>query len=221
MAEAVTLNNGTETIPSGLFIRKGKAMRKQREVLVVMVITAVVGASGGCGSLRFAPGEAQKQNAYLHHKTVQAAAIEARQEAVSPALRELTGTAASQSEAIMAYYGLPQEIPQAQSVEDILSDENEAVTRQARQAALQRPDPWDVADNLMEFGLALAGVVGGVYGSRVAATIRVARQKSKALREIVTGNELFKKEHPEATEFFKKAHQQQSEDTRQLVTAMK
>ena len=175
----------------------------------------------GCDSLRFAPGEVQKQNAYLHHRTVQAAAIKAQNEQASATLQELTDQASRQSESIVAYYGLPGEIPPSATVADILSEDNAQLTRQARAEALERPDPWDVADHLLELGIALAGVVGGVYGARAVGALNLARQKSSALREIVLGNQLFKKQNPQNTEPFKQAHAQQSSVTRSLVASLK
>ena len=175
----------------------------------------------GCDSLRFAPGEVQKQNAYLHHRTVQAAATKAQDEEVSSTLQGLTDQAARQSESIVAFYGLPHAIPASETVAEILSEDNGEVTRQARAAALERPDPWDVADNLLELGIALAGVVGGVYGMRAVGALNVARQKSAALREVIQDNELFKSQSPQSTETFKQAHDQQSTETRALVAGLK
>ncbi|MCP4710291.1 MAG: hypothetical protein GY869_16840 [Planctomycetes bacterium] len=175
----------------------------------------------GCGGLRFGPGEVQKQNAYLHHRTVQTAAVQAAVEEVSLPLQDLTRQAAKQSEAIVAYYGLPQEIPESEDVVEILSERNGALTEQARVAALERPDPWEVADHFMELGLALAGILGGVYGSRVSRALQAARQKSQALKEVIQGNQLFKKEHPKVAVAFKKAQQMQSEATRRVVAELK
>jgi hypothetical protein len=193
---------------------KGKAM-----VISVAIMALVM--TTGCDSLRFAPGEVQKQNVYLHHRTVQSAALKAQGEPVSETLRALTTQAAKQSDAIVAYYGLPQEMPATENIEDILSEQNVALAEDARSEALQRPDPWDAADNLLELSIALAGVFGGVFGARAARALQAARQKSDALREVIRGNQLFKKENPEWTEDFKKAHQVQSEPTRRLVAALK
>ena len=123
--------------------------------------------------------------------------------------------------AIMAYYGLPQNPPPTQTGEEILSQENQAVTQQAGLEAAQRPDPWDVADNLLELGIALAGLLGGVFGSKALAALNLAKQKSDALREIITGNELFKKQNPQTVEAFKSSQQGQSSTTRTLVTELK
>ena len=196
-------------------------MFNRRMVIVTagFVLAAVV--TGGCDSLRFAPGEVQKQNAYLHHKTVQVASMRARQESASEQLQKLTESADRQSEAIMAYYGLPREIPASDGVEELLSEENESITSMASQEAIERPDPWEAADHVFELGLALAGVVGGVYGGRAAGVIKQAKQKSQALREIVTGNELFKKRCPEQVVAFKQSHKDQSETTRKLVSVLK
>ena len=192
-------------------------------VLVLMGLIALIALSitTGCGTLRFAPGEEQKQNAWLHQRTVQAAAIQAQREEASDTLTKLTDQASRQSDAMVAYFGFPQQPPATESIEDILSDQNNAITQQAKLQALQRPDPWDVADNLLELGIALAGVIGGVYGGKAVAGLKLAHQKSIALREIVTGNELFKKQNPDYAEAFKTAQGAQTPTTRNLVVANK
>ena len=70
-----------------------------------------------------------------------------------------------------------------------------------------------------ELGIAIAGLVGGVYGIRIAAYLRAAREKSKALKEIVAGNELFKQIWPEQADRFKEAQRKQSAVTKKIVTA--
>jgi len=187
----------------------------------LMAVLLLVCLMGGCGRLRFAPGEAQKQNAYLHHRTVVAAAEQTRQEDGSEVLQTLMERANRQSEAMLAYYGLPEEIPPAKGIEEILSAPNEQLTQQARAEALSRPDPFDVADHVLELGIALAGMLGGVCGTRVVGGLKTARQKTRALQEIVQGNELFKQKNPLAVEDFKEAQSVQSENTRRLVVEMK
>ena len=193
-------------------------MRYHTKLIATLALTAL---ATGCSTLRFAPGETQKQNTYLHHRTVQAAAIRAQTENSSETLRQLTTQATRQSDAIVAYYGLPQQLPATESIDDILDPAHQDLTEQARNVAMERPDPWDVADSLMELGIALAGVVGGVYGMRAVGALQTARQKSTALREIVRGNELFKQTNPDFADSFKKSHQVQTETTRTLVAAMK
>lgn len=177
--------------------------------------------TAGCDALRLAPGESQKQNAYLHQRTTQAAELAAQQEETSSALQGLTHAASRQSEAILAYYGLPRELPAAENVEQLLGEESSQITRAARQEAVLRPDPWSVADNLLELGIALAGVVGGIYGTRAVRALQTARGKSQALREIVQASELFKQQNPTAAESFKQAQSIQSAETRTLVANIK
>jgi hypothetical protein len=196
-------------------------MRSKGVLTIGSVVILAAVFAGGCDTLRFAPGEKQKQNAYLHHRTVQTAAVTARQEQTSEPLRTLTTQAEKQSEAIMAYYGLPRVIPQTENVEQILSEENKVLTSQSRTEAISRPDPWDVADHLLEMGIAIAGFAGGVAGGRVIGGLKTAQQKSRALREIVHGNELFKKNNPIMTDDFKQAQQNQSDSTRRFVAELK
>lgn len=184
-------------------------------------LVVLAGLVGGCAALRPAPGEAQKQNAYLHHQTVQAAAYAAKDADAPEPLPGLLRRACEQSEAIVAYYGFPQEIPATNGVDQLVGEQNAQITRAARTRALQRVEPWDVTDQLLELGIALAGVLGGVYGGKAVSALQLARQKSQALREIVEGNERFKHQSQQAVPDFKNAHQLQSPGTRQLVAALK
>jgi carbonic anhydrase len=51
--------------------------------------------------------------------------------------------------------------------------------------------------------------------------LKDARGKSAALKEIIAGNEQFKKQNQSQAAAFKQAHQNQSPQTRQLVAAIK
>ena len=67
----------------------------------------------------------------------------------------------------------------------------------------------------------MAGLLGGVYGIRIAGALQQAGRKSKALKEIVQGNEIFKRQNAEATVAFKSAQIGQSLQTKQIVAAIK
>ena len=188
---------------------------------VGMVLVAVVMLLAGCDGLRYAPGEAQKQNAWLHNRTAQITADIARTEDSSGELQGLTNLCEVQSRAFTADYGLPAEFPAADTVEAILAESNQQLAGLALAEARQRPNAWDVADGVIDLGIGAAALLGGVYGVRAARFLKDARAKSKALREIITGNELFKREHADSSQAFKVAHKDQSPQTRQLVTQMK
>ncbi|MHC5059698.1 MAG: hypothetical protein ACYTFK_01245 [Planctomycetota bacterium] len=175
----------------------------------------------GCDGLRFSPGQAQKQNAWLHNRTAQMAADIAGVEDSSGELKDLTKLCEVQSRAFTADYGLPDEFPAADSVEAVLAESNQQLAGLALSRAQRRPDAWDMADGVIELGIGVAALFGGVYGVRAARFLKEARAKSKALREIITGNELFKLEHADSAQAFKTAHKDQSPQTRQLVTQMK
>jgi hypothetical protein len=183
-------------------------------VLVFMLLA-------GCDSLRFAPGEAQKQNAWLHTRTAEMAADAARAEDTSGELQGLTKLCEVQSRAFAADYGLPAEYPAADTAEAILAESNQQLAHSALAEARERPDAWDVADGAIDLGIGIAALFGGVYGVKVVRFLKDARAKSKALREIITGNELFKREHADSSQAFKAAHKDQSPQTRQLVTQVK
>ncbi len=175
----------------------------------------------GCDSLRFAPREAQKQNAWLHNRTAAVAAEQARREAASEKLQALTGLGELQSRAFITYCGLPKEFPQADTAEEILSQANWQLAQTALTESAARPDTWQVADSMFELAIGISALLGGVYGTRAVRFLREAKEKSKALKEVIEGNELFKKEHKPYADAFKEAHSSQSPKTRQLVAEMK
>ncbi len=175
----------------------------------------------GCDSLRFAPTEAQKQNAWLHNRTTMVAADTARDEAASENLQALTGLSQLQSRTFTSYYGLPKEFPQADTAEDILAQSNFRLAQTALRQSADRPDAWQLADNAFELAIGISVLLGGVYGTRAIRFLKQARKKSQALQEIIAGNELFKKEHKTYAGEFKQAHQNQSPETRQIVAQAK
>jgi len=175
----------------------------------------------GCNSLRFAPSEEQKQNAWLHNRTAMMAAQTAGTEDTSQKLRALTGLSELQSQVFTSYFGLPKEFPQAASAEQVLAESNWQLAQEALRDSGQRPDAWQVADSALELGIGICALLGGVYGTRAVGFLKEARTKSKALQEIISGNELFKKTSPSQSAAFKDAHRSQSAATRQIVAEMK
>ena len=175
----------------------------------------------GCETLRFAPSLEQKQNAWLHNRTAQLAADAARNEQVSKKIQQLTALCEIQSRAFCSDYGLPDEFPQADSADDVLSQSTWQLADTALVQSAQRPDVFDMADSFFELGIGIAGLIGGVYGVKGVRFLKEARDKSKALREVIEGNELFKRRHTDSAEAFKQAHKGQSTQTRRLVTEIK
>ena len=188
---------------------------------MLMTITLLCLLLAGCDSLRFAPTEAQKQNAWLHNRTTTVTAETARAEDTSQKLQALTQLGEVQSRAFSAYFSLPKEFPPAETAEDILAESNFQLAGTALQESVERPDPWQVADSMLEMGIGICALLGGVYGTRAVGFLRQARGKSAALKEIIAGNELFKKRNQAQATAFKQAHQNQSPQTRQLVVQMK
>jgi hypothetical protein len=188
---------------------------------ITMSLTLLCGILAGCESLRFAPTEAQKQNAWLHNRTAIVTAQTARAEDTTPKLQALTQLGEVQSRAFSAYCGLPKEFPPANTAEDILAESNFQLANIALKESTERPDPWQAADAMLQMGIGICSVLGGVYGTRAVRFLKDARGKSNALKEIIAGNELFKKQNQSQTVAFKQAHQNQSPQTRQLVAAIK
>lgn len=192
----------------------------KRGVMTMMVMTICVMVFG-CEPLRFAPGEAMKTNAWVHYRTTQLAANEARNENASPELCGLTELSEKQSEAFVAYCGMPEELPATQTPEQILTDANHQLATAATEEAMQRPDPWQAADVLLQAGLAAVGVIGGVSGARIARALQKARDVNQAVREVIRGNEIFKRNNTDAVEAFKQAQQGQSTETKKIVAEIK
>ena len=116
---------------------------------------------------------------------------------------------------------MPKELPPAETVEEILSESNLQLAETALQSAVDRPDPWQVADSMLDLGIGVCALLGGVYGTRAVRFMKDARGKTKALKEIIAGNETFKKQNESAATAFKQAHSTQSPQTRQFVAQMK
>jgi len=165
--------------------------------------------------------EVVRQNAYLHNKTAEMAKAVATGEEVSSDLNGLISLSALQSRAFVADYGLPDELPAASTVDDLLSESSFAIADSAFDISRKKPQALDVADGFINAGIAIAGLFGGVWGIKIASFLRSAQIKSNALREIVLGNELFKKTNSRMAAAFKTAHSSQSQPTRQIVRDMK
>ncbi len=200
---------------------KEKCKKATSPKTVVFIYVCMCLLLAGCDSLRFAPTEAQKQNAWLHNRTAIVTSETARAEETSQTLQALTQLGEVQSRAFSAYCGLPKEFPPAETAEDVLAESNFQLAGTALQESTERPDAWQVADSMLEMGIGICALLGGVYGTRAVGFLRQAKTKSNALHEIIAGNEQFKKQNQAQAISFKQAHQNQSPQTRQLVVQMK
>ena len=189
-----------------------------RNGIVIIISIFVI---SGCDSLRFAPGEEMKQNAWLHERSTDLTAKIADDENVSPQLQALAELNAVQSKAFVLDYGLPKELPDAENIEEILSEENSQIVQTSVSMSALRPDAWEFADGAIDLGIGVAGLLGGVWGIRIASVLRGARQKSQALKEVIQGNELFMRQHSQSAESFKTAQRNQSPQTRTVVARVK
>ena len=189
-------------------------MTRKSLLLITLCLCAFVAMFTGCEAFRFAPKESQKQSAELTHALAKKVNFEGTAPA-SPASQQLvTGTMAA-----LSYTGRPAAPPDPGQFDTIAA--------QANQDALERPDPWQVADSALELGIGVCALLGGVYGTKAVKYMQQAREKSRALQEIVQGNELFKQqvtqENEAAIVAFKEAHNQtqKSPSTKRIVTEMK
>jgi hypothetical protein len=149
-----------------------------KKKLITLIVSCLL--LTGCESVRFAPGEAQKQNAWLHNRTTMAAVEKARTEKTSEQLRALTSLSEVQSRAFTSYYGLPKQFPQAETVEDILNQSNSRLAKTALSESTDRPDVWQLADLGFELAIGITALLGGVYGTRATRFLQQVKGKSKA-----------------------------------------
>jgi len=199
-----------------------KAQRqKSTNYFCTYVLVACALICAGCESLRFAPSQGQKQNAWLHNRTAIMTAEAAKSENTSEKLQALTKLSELQSRPFTAYFGLPKEFPQAETAEDILAQSNWQLARTALTESAERPDAWQLADSAFELAIGVSALLGGVYGTRAVKFLKEAQTKSKALKEIIEGNELFRNKGPEYYLAFKEAQKDQSPQTRQIVAETK
>jgi len=190
-----------------------------KKFLVMVVLTGTLLA--GCESLRFAPSEGQKQNTWLHNRTAAIAAEAVRSEGGSQKLQSLAQLSELQSRAFICYYGLPKEFPQAETAEDVLAESNIQLAQSALRESADRPDAFAMTDSVFDLAIGISALLGGVYGTRAIRFLKDARVKTQALKEIIAGNELFKKANTESAGAFKQAQSSQSPQTRQIVAQLK
>ena len=135
--------------------------------------------------------------------------------------RGLTALNELQSRAFVAYFGMPEQFPPAETIEQILDKAKVDLAQGSIASSVQRPDGWKVADNLLGCSIGICALLGGVYGTRAAGFLKQAKEKSQALKEIIEGNEVFKKENDAYAVAFKQAQKNQSPQTKKIVTELK
>jgi hypothetical protein len=183
---------------------------------ISIIVCAVALFISGCGV-----DEVIKRNAYMHSKTTEMAKTLAAGEQISSELNGLVSLSALQSRAFITDYGLPEKLPVASTVDDILSESSFMLADNAFDISQKKTDAWDIADGLINAGIGIASLFGGVWGIKLASALQSAKLKGNALREVVLGNEVFKNTNNEMTSAFKAAHIHQSQPTRQIVKEMK
>lgn len=134
----------------------------------------------GCNSLRFSPSEPIKQTAELTNDLATKIDREGTDPGSSASKQLVRGT-----QVALSYIG--------RSDQPADPDDFETIVSQGQIDAELRPDVWQVADAALELGIGVAGLFGGIGGIKLAGYFQKAKEKSKALQEVVKGNELFKK----------------------------
>jgi len=188
------------------------------QLLLCVLVVLTFSFLAGCGSLRFAPSESQKQLAFSTHQTAAAAADLGLQPGSVAAGKLVDGTAAA-----LAYTGMPKS-PQIEDYSTTAS--------QAAEDAARRPTADDVF-TAAEGGLSLAAELAilfgaggvGIGGKKLLDWIALARKKSAALKEVVQGNDLLANylrnngKTAELDAFKASQNTKQSDQTKLLVAA--
>lgn len=190
---------------------------KIKLTLSLLLIAFVLLFIAGCqtSQLRFAPTEPQKQIAFQGYLNAQRIATDGTFGGSPAALQNLQA-----SQVAFNYIGPP--------ANPVITDYSTTYA-QAAADANSRPTVTDISQAVDE-GLSLAtelailfGVGGcGFGGKKLLDWIKLAKQKNKALKEIIDNNELFQKTaEPKAIKQFKNAQTKQSKETKVLVTEIK
>ncbi|MFB0523944.1 MAG: hypothetical protein ACETVZ_00260 [Phycisphaerae bacterium] len=187
-------------------------MKEECFIVILLVVVALCLLVVGCEqAFRFAPSESIKQNTELTHSLAKKINEEGTT-AKSPASGKMVqGTLVA-----LTYTGRPKTPPDPEQFETI--------TAQAQQEAEKRPEPWEMADAALNLGIGICSVFGGVYGLKGVRYLKQAKVKSKALQEIISGNELFKSQAgPQVNEAFAKAQDaaQKTNGTKRIVAEAK
>jgi len=191
---------------------------KRSTLVLIAFIVALILFSGCSDPIRFGPTEAQKQTAQM--------GVDATgyiEQNGTPPGSDISKIARDSAKTTQIYFGLPKE-PLADPA---------VMIPQAKADAVKRPDPWDTADMLLNTGIGIAGLFGGVWSIKAAKFITAAQAKSKALREIVKAQQKFRDElkrnansdetiaASEVLKSLKDANVIQSPETEVLVTEIK
>jgi len=152
-----------------------------KSLIIAILFCAVLSffAFGCEETFRLAPTEAIKQSNELTFELAKKI-DEQGTDAKSPASQKMVqGTLVS-----LNYSGRPKEPPDPEQFDTIV--------QQGQVDAQERPDAWQIADSALELGIGIAALFGGVAGMKGVKLLSEARAKSKALKQIIEGNELFK-----------------------------
>lgn len=161
-------------------------MKQLRTILiaafVVSLLCVLAFTITGCdGSLRFAPTEAQKQVAMRTHLNALAVDADGADPGTAATKQLVEGTSAS-----LTYIGTPAQI--AQTPEQYAAAITAANTDAAKRPAGE--DVFNAVDGWLALGVSVASLFTGAGAIKATKAIQTAREKSKALREIIVGNEL-------------------------------
>ena len=184
-------------------------MKPQIKFCLLSSVFCLLLFSGCDDGLRLAPSRYQKETAEMTYDL--AVKIDSEGAAAgSPA----TGKLVEGARANLVYTGRPASPP-----DPALFD---STVGRAVVDAAARPDPWAAADSLLELGIGVSALLGGVYGARAVKYLKEAREKAKALKEVVQGNELFKDSLNSNKTSVNKAfsaaqNEKQSTETKQIV----
>lgn len=183
-------------------------------IIVILYLLLALLVCSGCETLRFAPGQEQKQIAFDAHLTARRVDSQGAMPSSPDTKRLVSGTRTN-----LSYIGVP--------ANPVIED-YPATLAKAETDAIKRPDANDVfavAGKGLSLAAQLAILFGfggsAVGGKKVLDWIAIARNKSKALEQIVISSQKFLDKAPEDQKKEFKAAQKQTATTKKLVAELK
>lgn len=136
-------------------------------MLKFFIVLILVMTLNGCGVVKLAPGQVQKQNAWLLQQTVTAANQQAVTEQSSQQLINLTALAVDQSQAVVLDYGMP-DITPASDIDSLLNGQTKALADEAIYWSGGGGD----SDFWLNLLMVILSLVSGAAGNQYLGTIR-------------------------------------------------
>ena len=134
----------------------------------IILCFAFLVAMSGCGIVRLAPSEQQKQNAWLLKETTAAAAEIAIEQEADKKLTDLVKLASRQSQAVVLDYGLPEDTPDS-GLDDLLSARTLTIAEEAIYDSNRQSSDSSIISEII---IVLVGLFSGAAGIQYIGSVK-------------------------------------------------